>query len=335
MEAPILKHILFEYLSGRANPLERQLAEDWLKDAENTDTFHQWLYEWETRSPQFIPDQEQAMMRLLSRINNEEPKPEADINEDDQAGSGWSPFQLRKYWLIAASILLLVCCSWFSRDVIQYKTFETGYGQTTKLYLEDGSRVALNANSRLKIPRFGFFGDVRTVSLDGEAEFSVSHTIDHKRFVVRTSDTFQVEVLGTQFSVFARPRGTKVALSHGKIRIDYSQGEKHQHLLMKPGDLATLQKTGAVQLVNDVDTKSLSAWKEQRFVFNATSLLEISNLIQENFGKKVRIANDKIARRTITGNFKTQNAEELLRTVSEVLDLEIETAGDSILITDN
>lgn len=333
MEAPILKHILFEYLSGRANPLERQLAEDWLKDAENTDTFHQWLYEWETRSPQFIPDQEQAMMRLLSRINNEEPKPE--IDEDDQTGNGWGPFQLRKYWLIAASILLLVCCSWFSRDVIQYKTFETGYGQTTKLYLEDGSRVALNANSRLKIPRFGFFGDVRTVSLDGEAEFSVSHTIDHKRFVVRTSDTFQVEVLGTQFSVFARPRGTKVALSHGKIRIDYSLGEKHQHLLMKPGDLATLQKTGAVQLINDVDTKSLSAWKEQRFVFNATSLLEISNLIQENFGKKVRIANDKIASRTITGNFKTQNAEELLRTVSEVLDLEIETAGDSILITDN
>lgn len=335
MKAPILKHILFEYLSGRANPLERQLAEDWLKDAENKDTFHQWLFEWETRSPQFVPDQDQAMARLLSRINNEEPKPEEDSNEDNQSGNGWNPFQVRKYWLIAASILLLVCCGWFSRDVLQYKTFETGYGQTTKLYLEDGSRVALNANSRLKIPRFGFFGDVRTVLLDGEAEFSVSHTIDHKRFVVKTSDTFQVEVLGTQFSVFARPRGTKVALSHGKIRLDYSQGEKRQHLLMNPGDLATLQKTGAVQVVNDVDTKSLSAWKEQRFVFNATSLREISSLIEENFGKKVRIANDKIARRTITGNFKTENTEELLRTVSEVLDLEIETAGDSILITDN
>ena len=335
MKAPILKHILFEYLSGRANPLERQLAEDWLKDAENRDTFHQWLFEWETRSPQFVPDQDQAMARLLSRINNEKQEPEEDSNEDNQSGNGWNPFQVRKYWLIAASILLLVCCGWFSKDVMQYKTFETGYGQTTKLYLEDGSRVALNANSRLKIPRFGFFGDVRTVLLDGEAEFSVSHTIDHKRFVVKTSDTFQVEVLGTQFSVFARPRGTKVALSHGKIRIDYSQGEKRQHLLMKPGDLATLQKTGAIDVVNDFDTKSLSAWKEQRFVFNATSLREISNLIEENFGKKVRIANDKIAGRTITGNFKTENTEELLRTVSEVLDLEIETVGDSILITDN
>jgi ferric-dicitrate binding protein FerR (iron transport regulator) len=277
MEAPVIKNVLFEYLSGRANPLERQLVEDWLKSEENTETFHQWLLEWENRSPQFIPDQEQAMIRLM----------------------------------------------------------ETGYGQITRIYLEDGSSVALNANSRLKIPRFGFYGDVRTVSLDGEAEFSVSHTVDHKRFVVKTSDTFQVEVLGTQFSVFARPRGTKVALSHGKIRIDYSQGEKKQELLMKPGDLATLQKSGAITLINETDATNFSAWKEQRFIFNATSVLEISALIEESFGRKIRIANDKIARRTITGNFKTENAEELLRTVAEVLDLKMETKGNAILITDN
>ena len=335
MDARILKSILFEYLSGRANPLERKLAEDWIKDPENSETFNQWLYEWEIRSPQFNPDQEQAMARLMDRIHKEG---EPDNDESDQrsfSGNPWNLLQIKRFGLIAASVILLVCCGWFSRETIQYKTYETGYGQTTRLYLEDGSRVALNSNSRLKIPRFGFYGDVRTVLLDGEAEFSISHTIDHKRFVVKTSDTFQVEVLGTQFSVFARPRGTKVALNHGKIRIDYSQGENQQHLLMKPGDLATLQKTGAVQVVSNVDTKSLSAWKEQRFVFNATSISEIRSLIEENFGKKVRIANDRIARRTITGNFKTENAEELLKTVSEVLDLDIENKGDSILITDN
>jgi len=335
MEESILKNIFFEYLSGRANPLERQVIEDWLKKAEHSDTFYQWLVEWENRSPQFIPDEEQAILRLIERINNEEKDSEEEVEPDRTLTKSWNPFFIKKYWFIAASILLLVCCGWLSKDSIQYKTYETGYGQTTKLYLEDGSRVALNANSRLKIPRFGFYGDVRTVLLDGEAEFSVSHTIDHKRFVVRTSDTFQVEVLGTQFSVFARPRGTKVALSHGKIRIDYSQGQNQQHVMMKPGDMATLEKTGVVQVINGVDTKSLSAWKEQRFVFNTTSLLEISNLIEENFGKKVRITNEKIARRTITGNFKTESAEELLKTVSEVLDVKIESKNDSILITDN
>jgi transmembrane sensor len=335
MATPIFKQILFEYLSGRANPMERQLAEDWLKKPENTDTFHQILFEWETRSPQFDPDQEQAMIRLLSRINNEAQKNEEDTGNDEIPKNGWNIFQIRRYALIAASVLLLVSLSWFFRENIQYKTFETGYGNTTRLYLEDGSRVVMNPNSRLKVPRFGFIGDVRTVLLDGEAEFSVSHTIDHKRFVVKTSDTFQIEVLGTQFSVFARPRGTKVALSRGKIRLDYAKGEKRQQLMMKPGDLAILEKTGAVQVTSDVYTKVLNAWKEQRFVFNATPLSEIGNRVEEIFGKKIHIANDKIASRTITGNFKTENADELLQTVSEVLDLEIKHKGDSIFITDN
>jgi len=335
MEAPILKNILFEYLSGRANPLERQLVEDWIQKEENADTFHQWLFEWETRAPQFVPDHDQAMIRLLSRINNETLTDEQESGQEVPVCRSINLFYPVKYWFIAASVLLLVCCCWFSRDVIRYKTFETAYGQTTRIYLEDGSRVALNSNSRLKIPRFGFFGDVRTVHLDGEAEFSVSHTIDHKRFVVKTSETFQVEVLGTQFSVFARPRGTKVALSHGKIRLDYAQGSNQKHLLMKPGDMATLQETGAVRLVNNVDTKSLSAWKEQRFIFNTTSLSEIGHLVEENFGKKIRISGENIARRTITGNFKTENADELLKTVSEVLDLNIVNKGDSILISDN
>ncbi|MBE9460703.1 FecR family protein [Dyadobacter subterraneus] len=330
-----LKHILFEYLSGRANPLERQLAEDWLKNTENTEVFHQWLLEWETRSPQFIPDQEKAMNRLLERINQDNQDLNTESENESSSDISFNPLQIQKYWLIAASVLLLVCWGWLSRDLLLYKTFETGYGKTTQIYLEDGSSVALNANSRLKIPRFGFYGDVRNVILDGEAEFSVSHTIDHKRFVVKTSDTFQVEVLGTQFSVFARPRGTKVALSRGKIRIDYAQGNEKQQLLMKPGDLVTLEKTGELKLTSETDIKNNSAWKEQRFIFNATSVMEISAMINENFGRKIIIANEKIARRTITGNFKTESADELLKTISEVLDLRVETAGNSILITEN
>jgi transmembrane sensor len=334
MEAPVIKNVVFEYLSGRANPLERQLVEDWLKREENTEIFHQWLFEWEIRSPQFIPDQEQAMARLMEKVNQKAQEPE-ESEENDKTYIPWGPLLIKKYWLIAASVLALVCSSWLLRDVIQYKTFATGYGQITQVYLEDGSRVVLNANSRLKIPRFGFYGDVRTVFLDGEAEFSISHTVDNKRFVVKTSDTFQVEVLGTQFSVFARPRGTKVALSRGKVRIDYSQEKKKQELVMKPGDLAILQKSGAVTLINEADGKNFSTWKEQRFVFNATSVSEISALIEESFGIKIRIANDEIAHRTITGNFRTENAEELLKTVAEVLDLKIETKGNTIVITDN
>ena len=336
MKSTISKYALFEYLSGRSNPLEKQLAEEWIRQEENTDLFYQWLLEFETRSPQYVPDQENAVAQLMQRVEAngiEKVKSEAGVPAIFARRALKKSF--RKSWLIAASILLIGSCGWLFREPIQYKTYQTAYGQTTNIYLEDGSRVALNANSMLKIPRFGFGSKVRNVMLEGEAEFTVSHTIDHKRFVVKTSDSFQVEVLGTKFSVFARPRGTKVELLRGSVRIDYAKGKQLKKVLLEPGDLAVLDHNGEVNLKKHQDPKTFAAWKEKRYVFNATSVKEIAEMIEENFGKHINITDTEIAMRTITGNFKTKNADELMKTISEVLDLEIHMSGDSILLTTN
>lgn len=336
METNISKHTLFEYLGGRANPLERQLVEDWITKKQNAETFHQWLLEYETKCPQFLPDQDAALESLLQRLDSgahimaDEP-----VSEDEGRRLPWLTGRSNRFWLVAASVTLLVSCGWWFREPLQYKSYQTAYGQTTDVYLEDGSRVALNSNSRLKVPRLGFTGTVREVMLEGEAEFSVSHTIDHKRFVVKTSDKFQVEVLGTTFSVFARPRGTKVALKSGSVRIDYSQNDLHKEVMMEPGDLAFLDHEGAVKLERKQDMKTFASWKEQRYMFNATPVREILAMIEENFGQKVSLSDSNIALRSITGNFKTKNAEELLKTISEVLDVKVEQNGSTILLTNN
>ncbi|TDE13367.1 FecR family protein [Dyadobacter psychrotolerans] len=336
MKTSITKYTLFEYLSGRCNPLERQLVEEWTGKDENTEIFYQWLLEYETRCPQFVADQESGVVGLMKRIDeidrtviSSKVTEGSDIYTLDKRGN------FRKYLLIAATVLLVLGCGWWFRDLVRYKTYQTGYGQTTNLYLEDGSKVALNANSSLKIPRFGFADNVREVLLEGEGEFTISHTIDNKRFVVKTSEAFQVEVLGTVFSVFSRARGTKVALKCGSVRIDYAQKEQRRELMMEPGDLAVLDKTGAVQLEKHQDTKTFAAWTEQRYIFNSTPVKEISAMIEDNFGLRVKTGSKEIAERTITGNFKTKNAGELLKTISEVLDLTIQASGDSILLTNN
>ncbi|KQS33364.1 FecR family protein [Dyadobacter sp. Leaf189] len=335
MKTLISRYSLFEYLAGRANPLEKQLIEDWIMQKENSEQFHQWLMEYEISHPQFAPEQDTALENLLNRLN--EDLPEQEEKESPAPAQLKSSFQSfgNRFWLIAASVILVVgCCLWF-RDDIQYKTYQTGYGKTTDIYLEDGSKVALNSNSKLKIPRFGFDRALRQVMLEGEAEFSVSHTVDSKKFIVKTSDKFKVEVLGTTFSVYARPRGTKVSLTSGSVRIDYSRDEQHKNLMMVPGDLVTLDKAGEVQVARKQDTKTFATWKEQRYVFNATSMQEIAALLEENFGQKVTLADSAIAQRTITGNFKTRNAEELLRTISEVLDMKIERNGSTISLMNN
>jgi transmembrane sensor len=336
MKTSISKHALFEYLSGRSNPLEKQLIMEWLSDAENTDTFYEWLLEYETQNAQFNADQDAAIQRLMKRVEDTGKEPD-DQQEGyvEWAGITYASEQsslLRRILFVAASVVFVVSAGWWFREPLMYKTYQTAYGQTTDIYLEDGSKVALNANSSLKVPRFGFSEKVREVYLKGEGEFTVSHTVDHKRFVVKTSDKFQVEVLGTQFSVFARPRGTKVALTSGSVRIDYNRNQQRSEVTMVPGDLAVLDKKGKVQIEKNRDTKALVSWKEQRYVFDGTSVDEIASMVEENFGIKVAAGNPETGHRTITGNFQTKNAAELLKTISEVLDLKMQSSGDSILL---
>ncbi|WP_439583025.1 FecR family protein [Dyadobacter bucti] len=333
MKTSISKYTFFEYLSGRSNPLEKQLVMEWISKPENTETFYEWLLQYETLSPQFLPDQEKAIESLLQRINLD-----VDADEDyaETAGTVYvrkRTYPVRRILFLAASVLLTVGAGWWFRDPLIYKTYQTGYGQTTDIFLEDGSKVTLNANSSLRVPRFGFSSDAREVFLSGEGEFTVSHTVDNKRFIVKTSEKFQVEVLGTQFSVFARPRGTKVALTSGSVRIDYDSNRRE--VMMEPGDLAVLDKKGEVQLEKNQDVQTLVSWKEQRYVFDGTSINDIASMVEENFGIPVAIADEETRLRTITGNFKTKNADELLKTISEALNLKMSVSGDSILLSPN
>lgn len=329
MKQEISKHTLFEYLAGRATPLEKRAMEEWLKNAVNAEYFHRCLYEWEMQSPQYQPDGDSAFTQLSERI--------------EQRESG-NPFLLEapissrtfswRFWQVAASItLLLGVGAWLFRQPILNKNYETGYGQTSTLDLSDGSRVTLNANSMLSVPRFGFDDAVREVILKGEAEFSVKHTPTNQRFVVKTSNQFRVEVLGTEFTVFARSRGTRVALSKGKIRLDYEKNSRKKNLLMEPGELVILSPAGRLTMQRTVKTAEQTAWKEHRFVFDNTSVREICAIMAENFGVVIRPGSDEIAVRTITGNFRAETAEELLTVLVEVLNLQIKKEKDRIVLS--
>ncbi|GHB79749.1 FecR family protein [Persicitalea jodogahamensis] len=329
MKSDIPKHTLFEYLAGRATPLEKKAVEEWLKVTANAEYFHRCVYEWELQSPQYQPDGDRAFARLMEQIEEEKTAAPALAQETAPRRSiNW------RFWSIAASITLLLSASaWLLRRTILYKNIETGYGQTVSFNLSDGSHVTLNANSALSVPRFGFDDEVREVMLKGEAEFLIRHTPNDQRFVVKTSEQFQVEVLGTEFTVFARPRGTRVALNKGKIRLDYQNDSRKKKLLMNPGELVTLDPEGRLTRRHIGKTDQEVAWKEHRFAFDNTSVLEICAIMMENFGVVLQPGSDEIATRTITGNFKAETAEELLMVLVEVLNLRIQKENGRIVLT--
>jgi transmembrane sensor len=98
------------------------------------------------------------------------------------------------------------------------------YGKTSELILPDGSRVWLNAGSRLIYPEF-FADKNREVLLIGEAFFDVEHN-EKQPFIVQTSD-LRIKVLGTRFNVSAYPSDhvIETVLTHGRVSLEQHSRE--------------------------------------------------------------------------------------------------------------
>jgi ferric-dicitrate binding protein FerR (iron transport regulator) len=99
------------------------------------------------------------------------------------------------------------------------------------------------------------------VFLQGEAEFTVRHTPDRRKFIVKTGWEFSVEVLGTEFIVYNRRRSQKVVLASGKVRVHYPQDGKMRDLTMQPGDLVTLNPHRKLDIRPKKDPRQYAAWK--------------------------------------------------------------------------
>ena len=200
--------------------------------------------------------------------------------------SSWN----RPFWLAAASVVLvIVLAGLLFRNQIIYQTYTTAFGETRSLTLDDGTSVRLNANSSLRVPRWGFGRTSREVLLMGEADFSVTHTPDDQKFVVKTVKDFEVVVLGTEFTVFARNRGARVLLNKGKVQLHYQENKIARQVTMKPGDLVTLDPENHIALKMRKQPQLPPIGNEKRFVFEETTLEEVAYMLEENYGLQVEI----------------------------------------------
>lgn len=167
----------------------------------------------------------------------------------------------------------------------EYNTIETPRGGQYQVNLPDGSRVWLNAATKLRFP-ITFSGNERRVELSGEAYFEIAHN-EKMPFHVN-ADKMDVEVLGTHFNVmaYADEQHATTTLLQGKVKI---QANGHEALL-KPGQQATLQRSGDGLRVSDADTEHAVAWKNGDFMFAHENIQSIMRKISRWYEVDVQYA---------------------------------------------
>lgn len=185
---------------------------------------------------------------------------------------------------------------------------EVPRGAEYHLILSDGTKVWVNANSRLVYPET--FGKVREVELSGEAYFEVTHD-ETRPFVVHT-EGMAVRVLGTEFNVNTHPaRGVQAVLVKGKVEVDAGGKQK---AVLAPGELA--ETVSGQMRVAKVNVRKYTAWRYGEFYFDNASLEEIMQELEAWYDVKPVFINQALRHRKFSGVLKrSETIGDILRKI--------------------
>lgn len=157
-----------------------------------------------------------------------------------------------------------------SIEKVETHLLSTPRGKTFEVVLGDGSKIWLNADSRLEYPSC-FVGDRRVVKLYGEAYFQISK--DEKRPFIVETDGLQTIVLGTEFNVRNyKKENSHVTLIEGSVKVNNTANE--YSVVLSPGENARVMEDGSLG-VQKVDVDTYIYWRDGYFYFDNRTLAEI------------------------------------------------------------
>ncbi|ERJ60859.1 hypothetical protein M472_19070 [Sphingobacterium paucimobilis HER1398] len=195
-----------------------------------------------------------------------------------------------------------------------YNTLVTPLGGEYMVVLADGTKVWLNANSRLRYPT-DFVTDVRTVELEGEAYFDVASLESGGKkvpFYVKTR-TQTVEVLGTQFNINSYGGQITTTLVEGKVALRY-KGVSKPCLLSPNYQLIYTEHTHTYEK-KEIDPYYFTAWKDGSFAFDNTPLTAVMADISRWYNVEFNYETD-VSDVYFSGKIsKLESFESLLQTI--------------------
>lgn len=167
--------------------------------------------------------------------------------------------------IAAIVILTIITTTYFLQQSFRDEVMNTvtvPQGQRVHLTLSDGTKVWLNAKTKMEYPQSFKVSDQRIVKVDGEAYFEVSKNKE-KPFIVKTTKG-DVEVLGTKFyiSAYATTDVFETSLIEGKVKVHTA----YEDMTLYPKDKAVLENGLLTRKQIDDVLKQFEIYYDIRFV---------------------------------------------------------------------
>jgi transmembrane sensor len=209
---------------------------------------------------------------------------------------------------------------------VQTLTANTPRGGTYQITLPDGTRVWLNADSKISFPS-QFSGDKRKVLLSGEAYFEVTKN-KKKPFIVESRKQ-TVEVLGTHFNInsYADEQAIKTTLLEGAVRVVPNSGLRG--ITLKPNQQAIL--TNNINIL-PIDARSEIAWKNGDFNFNDESIQDVMKVLTRWYNIEVSYQGNITRDRFNAKISRFRNLSQVLSKLEETDLVHFEIDGRRVIV---
>jgi transmembrane sensor len=225
----------------------------------------------------------------------------------------------RHWWVpvggvaVAAGLALAVMPSVLTQPTVQ--SFATGKGQHQTVALADGTKLDLDAETRLTVTLSR--GERRVALADGQVIFDVAH--DEKRpFTVEARGRL-VRDLGTQFDVKARGDQLTVTVARGRVEVtSEAAGSSAQGVILTPGERLAIGPEGPAQLTS-VDPQETFSWRSGRLVYRGQPLADVVADLNRQFVEQTEIADPELGKLPITGVIVLDNPRAVMARLALML----------------
>lgn len=229
------------------------------------------------------------------------------------------PRRASRRMAMAAMLLLAVCAGalYFGRGS---PPIATAVGEQRTLTLEDGTRIALNTDSRLFVQQDATQRRVRLES--GEAQFDVAK--DSRRPFIVTAGNREVIALGTSFVVRHDAKGLSVTLMEGRVAVaPVSVSESiPAETLLEPGQRITFSAHRPPEL-DEPSIERVTAWRRGEVILDKTRLADAMEEMNRYSALKLVTDDPQVAGILVSGIFRAGDSVRFARAVGETYHLSV------------
>lgn len=203
---------------------------------------------------------------------------------------------------VAAIVLLTIyVTTYFLQQSFRDETMNTvivPQGQRVSLTLADGTKVWLNAKTKMEYPQSFKAFDERIVKVDGEAYFEVSKN-KNRPFIVKTSKG-DIEVLGTKFyvSAYATTDIFETSLIEGRVKVHTA----YEDMTLYPRDKAVLQN--GILTRKHIDDMDIYRWRDGLYCFKNLSFEDVLKQFEIYYDVRFVKENPQMANPKLNGKFR-------------------------------